>query len=404
MKNKRYLIAFLLVFLISVFFYFISHEDNNKINDLIENNIKGNVKQITEIGYWTEEQLGQVITNQPDEMFSFVSSKYGSQKIRFNKNGFITERRGYPFENSNLEVYKYDDDLLIEKIIIREEGSDLYSIEGSAQITINKYNDLNQIIETKRFNSSPYFNSENFTWGTIALDTPFYKNIDSGVFYYNYIDGLARKKINTDYLLIAGEDYIYDSTGNNIKLINYNIDFERQYNPFINPNYKYRKHLFETKEYKYNKLNQLVQEKRTVLKDSTGRNSMFAEDIVSNRAVSIDCNEYDENGNKIIVQTGCDQDCECSGYTYNYKFTNKEITESTIINSDTKQIHSITKYKYNQFGDLIEEWFQKTDPETSYLRKFEYIYDEKNNWIQRTQIMKGKVNYISEREIEYFSE
>ena len=86
-------------------------------------------------------------------------------------------------------------------------------------------------------------------------------------------------------------------------------------------------------------------------------------------------------------------------YIHNYSY-NAEENSVTEIN---KSFYSIelddTKWfrKYNNSGDLIEETLNDY-----YATKYQYEYDQHNNWTKQIQISLEFPRYIIERKIDYF--
>jgi len=87
-------------------------------------------------------------------------------------------------------------------------------------------------------------------------------------------------------------------------------------------------------------------------------------------------------------------------YTNNYSYNVEENTKTKI----NKLYYSLeledTKWlsKYNESGDLIKKTLGD-----SYITKYEYEYDEQNNWTKQIEYSDGFPEFIIERKINYFN-
>lgn len=59
-------------------------------------------------------------------------------------------------------------------------------------------------------------------------------------------------------------------------------------------------------------------------------------------------------------------------------------------------------YQYNEQGNCIEIQKKSADNSINMLLKYQYVYDEKNNWIERIEIEKGFVYILTKRTFTYF--
>ena len=57
-------------------------------------------------------------------------------------------------------------------------------------------------------------------------------------------------------------------------------------------------------------------------------------------------------------------------------------------------------FEYNKFNDLIIEKV-KYDNASAIIKNYKYVYDEKNNWIERKEYENGKLIFTTKRKIEY---
>ena len=110
--------------------------------------------------------------------------------------------------------------------------------------------------------------------------------------------------------------------------------------------------------------------------------------------------KYDDKGN-LIEWNSYNSDGSLS-----YKETNKyddkgNRIEENWYNSDGSLSHKYTN-KYDDKGNQNERNKYNSDGSLSYEATFEYIYDEKNNWIKRILFWEDIPKKIVEREIEYY--
>lgn len=57
--------------------------------------------------------------------------------------------------------------------------------------------------------------------------------------------------------------------------------------------------------------------------------------------------------------------------------------------------------EYDNFNNLIiQNWYDK-EGKLKHQTSFEYIYDNKGNWITKKRFSNGKLGFIWERQIEY---
>ena len=88
---------------------------------------------------------------------------------------------------------------------------------------------------------------------------------------------------------------------------------------------------------------------------------------------------------------------------YTYKYDNRGNLAEYINSDDDGDISDRETYKHDDRGNLIEkngfDWDDLTNP--AYSTTYEYVYDQKGNWIKMTVFENGMPEYIQERTIEY---
>jgi len=93
--------------------------------------------------------------------------------------------------------------------------------------------------------------------------------------------------------------------------------------------------------------------------------------------------DYDESDNKLIYNDNGNR-IEDNKYDKDGELTNK------------------LKFKYDDNGNQIEEKNYDEDGELENKYIYEYKFDDKENWIQKTIFKDDKPTFIIEREIKYY--
>ena len=110
--------------------------------------------------------------------------------------------------------------------------------------------------------------------------------------------------------------------------------------------------------------------------------------------------KYDDNGN-LIESNGYDKDGELTS-KYKSKYdVNGNLIESIRYDEDG-ELRIKLKFKYDDNGNQIEEKNYDEDGELENKYIYEYKFDDKENWIQKTIFKDDKPTFIIEREIKYY--
>ena len=91
------------------------------------------------------------------------------------------------------------------------------------------------------------------------------------------------------------------------------------------------------------------------------------------------------------------EDNESSSTTY----FNQHLLPIKIVSVDKRYNFNIEiTFEYNKFNDLITEKV-KYDDAPMIIKSYKYLFDEKNNWIERKEYENGKLIFTTKRKIEY---
>ena len=433
--KKNVLIIYSIFFIIllivfNIFYnYFFSNDNQNLStlknplqNHITKNNLQGKIKNIEQFSYNVSLQMGEIIKDSLDRDFYHLSesvSDEGTLFVEFNKRGDIIRTCGYPFENSETIIYKYNERNLLEKEITingyDRNSSDIFKIaDGNMSIKTYNYNNLNQLIETKEYNErygwDPQTNSREF----IVLDTQAYFNDKYGIGAYEFNSKIRLDK-QLDFLLTNCSDFFYDSTGNKIKELHYNFHektIEESYVSFSRKNtINLLKRINKKIEYQYNNQNLLIKKKHTQREDYFDFSKIITNISKEDGGIS--------DTNTIIVSTYYNRDSSGKLMTKETNYPKNKLEENGrkndkyIYNQSDSIIGIFTKYnnqlsqsirKWDKFDNLIK-WRYKESESTNFILLHEWIYeyDHKNNWIKKIRKDKnGEIIYITEREIEYY--
>lgn len=224
---------------------------------------------------------------------------------------------------------------------------------------------------------------------------------------------IEQNKFNKSEELVKKTASNYDKNGNLIDKIEYkaNGDLKRKYT------YKHdvNENIIEVNEYNANNKLSL---KDIYNYDEEG-NEIEHYVYWSNGDLRIKwTSKYDEIGNKIesLEHSGSGTINERNAYMYD---NNRNLVErnlydayNVIENGSVSYGGEILEYKwifkYNTMGHLIEETIYNSNDILQFMRIFKYEFDEKENWIVKTEFKgseegKIKATEIIERELEYYN-
>jgi hypothetical protein len=129
---------------------------------------------------------------------------------------------------------------------------------------------------------------------------------------------------------------------------------------FTTPDYKTENNLNRYFEYEYDKNNNLILSKHSIVSSNYGH---------------IKTKRYDKM-NRLIYE----------------KYINKY--------NDSLSLYHIKEYFYNNKNELLKLIIFENNIKT--VVKYDYLHDKFNNWIEKTKIVNGKKLFICKRDIEYF--
>ena len=109
--------------------------------------------------------------------------------------------------------------------------------------------------------------------------------------------------------------------------------------------------------------------------------------------------QYDEKGNCISRTFFNDDKILLSKSIYTYDAQNNLLSEEIFDSNLRPFIQHL--YKYNEKNHCIEIHKKTADNSINILLKYQYTYDERDNWIERIEIEKGFVYTLTKRSYTY---
>lgn len=180
----------------------------------------------------------------------------------------------------------------------------------------------------------------------------------------------SMERYGSAHLLIFWEEYSYDKNGSLKKTMSYNQDSvirEKKINKY-NHNGSLTKQLCYDKNGKYSTY-------RVFKTDEKGR---VTEDewftAADDNPLLYFTKKYDDTGNLVELMQSIESGENGERYVYIYNSDNLQTGED----------------HYNEFGDLVESL------------RYEYVFDEKGNWVKRIITNKNILVFIEIREIVYY--
>lgn len=219
--------------------------------------------------------------------------------------------------------------------------------------------------------------------------------------------GVIIKIFNPDGNQVEEKNYNPDGSVNHKTIFKHNHKGlkteERPYNKDGNPfnyyNYSYNDaDQILSKIWFNNSSNEIVQ-RETFEYDEKG-NLITETTFSSNTISSVSKYKFDDLGRKIEYNY-----FDNNGFLkwirkYNYDDNNR-LLEDISIDSYSKEMTKKTGYRYDKFGNIIEENKYNSDSSLKERTVFEYEYDKNNNWIKKITYNNEAPKYILEREIVY---
>jgi len=248
-----------------------------------------------------------------------------------------------------------------------------------------KFNEKNEVVELIEFDSKR-------------------RRMDTVKYFYSYENGMVKQLTKKSKSKVENHFFKYDSRGNKIaELIekpsrkDYSLSSREPSKNDTIRNF-----------YDYNKKNNLI--KRRVVRpkgyadiyDFDGKGNLINQQTIDSTGNPIwgVTNKFDKRGNEIESIFFYDAKLGSKSYSkYNKKnqnIENLEVGPDGIM--DSKEI-----FEYNLQGDWIKAEFYSYRPKrTPRKRRWLYKYDDKNNWIEKTYILNGEPQFITERQIDYY--
>lgn len=401
----------------------IACDSEKRENDLTRENLKGKVKSVKEISYYTEEKFGDPIK----------SEKYNQAELYFNEQGYFTEKnKHFKTETQSKETFKYNNqgNIIEKKEFFNSSWLNstrittyTYQYDDKENLIEEKENDENEKLKSRKvFKYDKKNNKTQYEW--YGSDENLWEK-----YTYKYDERGNQIELNefsADNILMRKYIYKYDEKGNQIEESKYNSDGkleEKFIFKYDNNNNKIEEKLYDSDGklekkvvYSYNKGN-LIEEK-----------SYNSSDLLTNEWTC----KYDDKANKREIRQNSYSSYGKLLYSKFYKYDergniiqNEEIKihntpqYTTLLLGDNSAMDNKTiyydietrkvSYKYDTNNNITEEITY-----TSFLLGSELLYDVEiqsnyiyqldsiGNWVVKTGIEKNKVWTIIEREIEYY--
>ena len=282
---------------------------------------------------------------------------------KYDIDGKLINQELYSYKLSNTtNEYDKNNNLTFSKNIDSDQN---YST------TKNKFNDKNQIIREE------YFNSE----------YPKEKRITE--YFYDLSGNLIELKKFDEYGEDYGTKFEYDSKNRKTKIIHHS--------PFVWVKTKKGSHQKRTKngndqisrEFKYDEKDRIIETKSynpdfydgNIAKLYQKQVTIYENDLIKN------IYSYDTKDSLTYYKT------------FEYDTLNRKIKEYSV--SPKYPDNNITlEYFYNETEFPVKLLYSEKGVVTQV--DFEYVFDDKKNWIQQTKSVNGKKLYIWKRDLKYF--
>lgn len=317
----------------------------------------------------------------------------------FDIEGKPTNEEWYDKDNDVVSRYEYQYNK--NKKIVQEK--EIYSYDGSYKVFNYSYNDYDNSLQSRIYYLSSY--PERFEYSNYlfvkkdSLQLIEFNNYDEEgalngmkfvydefgrkkqILYRNYWvteyhdDGSSvsyRGRVGKDQI---NEEYFYDVKGNLVETHRFRQSFKN-------------KNIIElaSKEKNYYDENGLLEKKITTSENDTLRT--FVE------------YKYDDK-NRIIEQAHIHDRFEKKSDDLIFDKSNFKI-DGIILPKEELIIGTLKKYKYDQ-NNIVELIVMSTFGETRTTTcKFEYVFDDKNNWVEQVKYIDGKKLYVWKRKIRYY--
>lgn len=264
-------------------------------NDLVRQNLSGNVKSLTEYNYSVKKVHGKL-----QELLT------GKSRSNYNNHGNKTEEYIYNADASidTRAVYTYDNGLLIQE--------DSYNPDGSKGFTnIYKYDKKGNIVSVKLYDGYG---------GLFLRTTSEYDDNDNEIEEINYAQ-VAEKDKHKD-VVLNKTTWQYDDKGNMVKELYYDGDSA----------------VTKTTTYMYdNSGNKTVQEKT---ESGTSLKTTYKYD---SRGKQTEEDQYDASGNIVVKITS------------NYDDKGNEVEQNFYDKDNNLQTHTVFQIGYDKNGNWIRK-------------------------------------------------
>jgi len=201
-----------------------------------------------------------------------------------------------------------------------------------------------------------------------------------------------------------------DTSKKSLQTLSYFNHFDKQGNKIEDIKYSPDGKVDKKYEYLYNKFGQRTEQNQYTSDEKLSRKITYKYDekgnITEDNSYSSEGKlekkftyKYDEKGNVIEDMSFDSNNKLQKKFTHSYDNTGNKIENNRYSAQGT--LDKKINYKYNIYMDVIEEIFTNIDgSKVNYY--YEYKYDKKNNWTEKTSCKEKEIISIITREIKYY--
>lgn len=336
----------------------------------------------------------------------FYSNWYNSAVVHYLNFYIEFNEKGNP--ENEIWFYKNGDTICNYKYLYNENDKliqmkEIFSYDNSIGVTNYSYkenlNTLQSMLyywsdDPESFRYDYYIYDKEDYFRLVETNSYNHEGGQGGTKYVYDIKGRKKKKLNLNFWV-----YEYHKDGSS----SYFKDDVGRYQLSEEYFYDENDRLIEIHHYRNIDKNENEQELGSKTKNFYTTNGSFERIIITTELDTIRYfseNKYDKKGRKIesIFVHKCHEKNK-----NNLLYDKKNIKLDGIIIPKTELcVTTKLKYKYDQ-NNLIELTVTQTFGETfTATCKFEYVFDEKNNWIEQIKYVNGEKLYVWKRKIEYY--
>ncbi|HRB71511.1 MAG TPA: hypothetical protein PK776_06645 [Flavobacterium sp.] len=369
--------------------------------------IYGKIKSIREQLFFLDENIQnrKLFGTEGDYgHYGFMSEKF--TKVRFNNwwydtywVHYLNYYKEYDKNNRPLKVAWYNKDQSILKSSENQYASDGKLINQKLNTyqesnVILKYNKKNNLISQRIVNQDKTYSTKKYKYNRNnqiikykEFNSRYPKEVHKKEYSYNIYGDTIEVKYFNEYGPNYGYKYEYDSKRRKIKTLNHS--------PFIwdvTPQISTQKRIKNGIDYlrwenKYDEKDRIIESKFYV--ENTGKVSLHQRE---EKIYELDLLKH--------VYVYNEKDSLSHYKKFEYDSLNRKTKESHFYQKFPED-NMVLEYQYKETLYPIKLTY--TINNTSTVVDFEYVFDQKNNWIEQTKSVNGQKLYIWRRNLEYFN-